>query len=173
MLQFSQKGYQPEGMSLYKCRCIQNSFWLWEPFPVVQGWLWGNESQLKMLVNLHLLQMETANNSVMHISTVIVRGGILVCLWPLNSQKKFWLCDFRCQSKSGITEFFKHLHYSIYKPSQWSTSCCEWLTTVKYNLWWCKNSIWWWALALRLPLCTIREGHLEQGVLKLLASSQS
>ena len=48
-------------------RCIQNSFWLREPYLVVQGWLWGNKSQSKKLINLHLLQSKTANNSVMHI----------------------------------------------------------------------------------------------------------
>ena len=71
-----------------------------------------------MLIILHLLQMKTANNSVLHIGTIMIFGGILEGVWPVNNQKKFLMCDFRYQSKSGITGFFKHLHYSIYKPSQ-------------------------------------------------------
>ena len=54
----------------------------------------------------------------MHVGTNITFGGILEGVWPINNQKKNLLCDFRCQSKSGIPGFFKHFHYSIYKPSQ-------------------------------------------------------
>ena len=78
----------------------------------------GNERQSKMLINLHLLQTKTAVNLVKHISTIMNFGGILEGVWPINNQKKFWLCDFRCQSISVITGFFTHLNYSIYNPSQ-------------------------------------------------------
>ena len=87
--------------------------------PVVKGWLYyGNESQLKMLTNLHLLQMKTAHNSVLNIGTTMIFGRILEGVWPVNNQKKFRLRDFKCQNQSGITGFFKHLHYNIHKPSQ-------------------------------------------------------
>ena len=60
----------------------------------------------------------------------MIFGGILENVGPFNNQKKLWLCDFRCQSKSGITGLFTHLHYSIYNPSQvedavlWVTHHC-------------------------------------------------
>ena len=61
---------------------------------------------------------KTANNSVLHIVTIMIFGGILEGVWPVNNKKRFLMCNFRYQSKSGITGFFKHLNYSIYKPSQ-------------------------------------------------------
>ena len=73
---------------------------------------------------------QTANSSVKHIGTIMIFGWILEGVRPINNQKKFLLCDFRCQSKSGITGFFTHLHYSTYKPSQvedvvlWVTHHC-------------------------------------------------
>ena len=42
-----------------------------------------------MLTYLHLLQEQTANNSVMHIGTIMIFGGILEGVWPINNQKKF------------------------------------------------------------------------------------
>ena len=87
--------------------------------PVVQGWLYyGNKCQSKMLTNLHLLEMKTAHNSVLNIGTTMIFGRILEGNRPVNDQKKFRLCDFRCRNKSGITGFFKHFHYNIHKPSQ-------------------------------------------------------
>ena len=71
-----------------------------------------------MLTDLHFFADKKGNNSIMHIGTIMIFGGILEGVWPINNQKKFLLCDFRCQSKSGITGFFERLHYSIYKPSQ-------------------------------------------------------
>ena len=59
----------------------------------------------------------------MHIGTNMIFGGILEGVWPINNPNKFLLCDFRCQSKSRITGFFKHLHYSVYKPSQDGGRC--------------------------------------------------
>ena len=112
------------------CRCIQNSFWLWEPYPVVQGWLWGNKRQSKMLTALLLLQAITTNNLDINFGTVMIFGGILEGVWPINNQKRCWLCDIRCQSNSGVNVFLKHLRYSICKSVQWRTSCYEWLTTV-------------------------------------------
>ena len=50
----------------------------------------------------------------MHIGTIMIFGGILEGVWPINNQKKCILCEIRCQSKSGITGFSKHIHYSIY-----------------------------------------------------------
>ena len=82
-------------------------------------WLWGNDSQSKMLINLHLLQTKQPINTVMHNGTIMIFGGIRKDAGLIYNQKKVWLRDFRCQSKSGIIGFFKHLHYSIYKPSQW------------------------------------------------------
>ena len=67
-----------------------------------------------MLVNLHSLKTKTANNLVMDIGTIMIFGGIIESDGPINTQEKCCLRNFRCQSKSGITGFFKHLHYSIY-----------------------------------------------------------
>ena len=117
-------------LKAWVCRCIHNSDWLWESYPVMQGWFWGNESLSKMLINRPLFQTKTANNSLMHIGTIMIFVGILEDVLPINNQNKFWLCNFRWQSKSGITGFFKRLHYSIYKPSQeedvvlWVTHHC-------------------------------------------------
>ena len=124
-------------LKAWVCRCIQDSFQLWEPYHVVQGWLWGNESQSKMLINLCLFQTITASNSVMHIATIIIFGEILEGVGPIYNWKKFWLCGFRCQSKSGITGFSTHLHYSIlYKTSQVDSlykAFCWWLFCVLWS----------------------------------------
>ena len=58
--------------------------------PVVQGWLYyGNESQSKMLTNLHLLQMKTAHNSVLNIGTTMIFGRILEGVWPVIIKRNF------------------------------------------------------------------------------------
>ena len=49
----------------------------------------GNESQSKMLINLNLLQKKTAVNSVQHIGTIMIFGGILEGVWPINNKRKF------------------------------------------------------------------------------------
>ena len=54
----------------------------------MQGWLLGNKSQSKMLINLCLFPTKIANNSVMHIGTIMIFGGILEGVWPMNNQKK-------------------------------------------------------------------------------------
>ena len=64
----------------------QNYFWLWEYYPVVQGWLWGKESQSKMLIKLHLSQSKTAHNLVMRIGTIKTFGGIQ--MGASNNQRK-------------------------------------------------------------------------------------
>ena len=99
-------------------RCIENCFWLWDLYPVVQGWLWGNESQSKMLINLHSSQTKAATNSFMYVDTIMNFGGILDGFWPIDNKTKCLLCDVRCKSKDGVTKFFTRLHYSIYKQSQ-------------------------------------------------------
>ena len=49
----------------------------------------GNESQSKMLINVHFLQTKTAVNLVKHIGTTMIFGGILEGVWPIGDQKKF------------------------------------------------------------------------------------
>ena len=38
----------------------------------------------------------------MHIGMIMIFGGILELVWPINNQKKYLLYNFRRQSKSGI-----------------------------------------------------------------------
>ena len=47
---------------------------------------------VKILTNLHLLQTKNGNNSVMHVGAIMIFGGILEGVWPINNQKKFPLC---------------------------------------------------------------------------------
>ena len=54
----------------------------------------------------------------MYVDAIMIFGGILDSVWPINNQYECLLCDLRCQSKDGITEFFTRLHYSIYEQSQ-------------------------------------------------------
>ena len=75
----------------------------------------GKESQSKMLIKMHLSQSKTAHNLVMRIGTIKSFGGIQTGARPNNNQRK---CLLMPESKCGITGFFIHLHYSIYKPSQ-------------------------------------------------------
>ena len=78
------------------------------------------QKSVKMLINLHLSKAKTANISVMQNGSIMIFGGILEGVFPINNHKKYLLCDFRCQSESGKTGFFTHLYHStcIYKPSQ-------------------------------------------------------
>ena len=84
-------------------------------------------SKRKSVENAHKFAYKKGNNSIMHIiGSITIFGGMVEGVWPMNSQRKFLLCDCRCQSKSGITGLFERLHYSsIYKPSQWRTSFYE------------------------------------------------
>ena len=59
------------------------------------------------LKNAHyfaLVAEKTANNSGIDIGSIMVFGGILEGVWLINNQKKFSLCDFRCQSIGGMNE---------------------------------------------------------------------
>ena len=57
------------------------------PYPVEQQWLLGEENQSKMLKNLHLFKRKTANDSVMHIGTIMILGGILEGVLPIDNRK--------------------------------------------------------------------------------------
>ena len=57
--------------------------------------------------------------SGIHIGSIMICGGIAYSrVFGLLITKRNFYCvsDFRCQGKSGITEFFTHIHYSLYKP---------------------------------------------------------
>ena len=43
----------------------------------------------------------------MHIGTIMIFGGIPEGVWLIINRKNIRLCDFRPQSKSGITGFFR------------------------------------------------------------------
>ena len=58
-----------------------------------------------MLTNLHFFADKKGNNSIMHIGTIMIFGGILEGVWPINNQKKFLLCDFRCHSGADFHVF--------------------------------------------------------------------
>ena len=62
-----------------------------------------------MLIDLCLFQTKIANNSVVHVDTIMIIGGILEGVWPMDNQKKIKLCKFRCQSKSVLIGFFTHI----------------------------------------------------------------
>ena len=112
VLRFSQTGYQTEGIgSLDVLKIVFDS-------EIFTPWLLGNESQSKMLINLHSSQTKAATNSFMYVDTIMNFGGILDGFWPINNKTKCLLCDVRCKSKDGVTKFFTRLHYSIYKQSQ-------------------------------------------------------
>ena len=66
---------------------------------------------------------------------MIISGGILQGVWPIKYQKKCWSCDFRCQSKSGITQIF-NTSITVYTSHlSVRTLCYQWLITVWYKLW--------------------------------------
>ena len=46
----------------------------------------GDEIQSKMLINFNLLQKKTAVNSVKHIGKIMIFGGILEGVWPIDNQ---------------------------------------------------------------------------------------
>ena len=39
----------------------------------------------------------------------MIFGGILKGVWSMYNPTTVGFCDFKCQNKSGITGFFKHL----------------------------------------------------------------
>ena len=88
--------------------------------------------------NAHFLSYllnKTASNLFIQVGTTMVFTGILEDVWPVNNQKKMWLCDFRCLRKSGITRF-SNTSITVY-TSHLGGVCpdMEWLTTGLYNLW--------------------------------------
>ena len=114
VLQFSQTGYRTVGISSRCCRIVFDS----EILTLSCRGVIEETQQSKMLINLHSSQSKTANNFFMYVDTIMIFGGILDSVWPNNNQNESLLCDLRCQSKDGITEFFTRLHYSIYEQSQ-------------------------------------------------------
>ena len=59
----------------------------------------------------------------MHIGTTMIFSGILEGVWPIYNQKKCLWCDFRCQGKSGITDF-PHTSIEVYTSHlKWRMLC--------------------------------------------------
>ena len=71
-----------------------------------------------MFINLHLWQKKTANNTIMDIGTIMIFGGILEVVWPVNNQKNVYCTISDARIKVEQLNFSHTSHYSIYKPSQ-------------------------------------------------------
>ena len=61
-------------------------FLILRTLPCCAGVALGNVSESKVFINS---QTKAANNSVMHIGTKKIFGGILEGVWPINNRKTF------------------------------------------------------------------------------------